>query len=297
VYLLSVEGKNGMLTGRACLCPVCYTHLNNASFESVGPKIEFNLPASYNSYADRFAEQPLPGNVPYNRNNSEVKNVGVSARSSVGASANSGIRNANGNTGTLVILKGVVGAGKSTFSQKILEGVLARGGHCIVEGTDKYCKTGMQTREAVFRVQRSLEEISRIANDDLVVVIDTCGEQTQEKQMKVFNVNFDGWKKVTLWPNLTRDGRGNAVNLVGYFAWSLRNVLLRKRPTARDSHYLNAESAGTQVCIDVHKKKSKALFNKRVEFEQWKFDNASISSLEALAEDYAKSLPEFQLMV
>ena len=44
VYLISEEGKEAMENAP---CPVCYTQLNQLSFECVGPKVVWNLPASY----------------------------------------------------------------------------------------------------------------------------------------------------------------------------------------------------------------------------------------------------------
>ncbi len=285
VYLLSEEGKQGLLRSNACVCPICYTPLNINSFEAVGPKINFDLPISYRAYESRFAESAVTGYLPSDRKNN-VNNLRENGNI---VSSNEAIRNANGNVGKLVILKGVVGAGKSTYAQKIKEGVLARGGACYVEGTDKYCNNGHHPRTTAAMVTNALLKIKEEKNDDIVVVIDTCGEQTGAKNYKVFGINFSGWTKVEIWPNLNRN------NMRGYFAWSLRNVLLRKRPTANSTYYLNAESAGNQACIDVHRKKTNALFPRNK--NDWQFSGATVYNLEKLAEDYAKLLPDFQLSV
>jgi len=284
VYLLSEEGKNSLLNSNHCVCPVCYANLNANSFEAVGPKINFELPVSYKSYESCFTEAPVAG---YDSSqNNRQSNSSQNNRQS-NSSQNNSIRNASGKAGTLVILKGVVGSGKSTYAQKIRDAVFARGGVCYVEGTDKYCKDGHHNKAAVSLAANSLMKIREEKNDDVVVVVDTCGEHTGSNNYNVFGVDFSGWTKEEIYPNLDKR------NMRGYFAWSLRNVLMRKKPSANDNHYLNPETAGVQVCIDVHKKKSYALFARSK--NEWQFSGATVENLEGLAEEYAKTIPEFQL--
>ena len=329
VYLLSSEGKNGLLRSHNCVCPVCYTPLNNGSFEKVGAKRAFDLPVYYQAYKSRFNEQQVSGYMPYSNQTSKksgrdkkiydvprrnlmgrraehmlasvaqsvVNNNTTTANSSstttlTTTNSNSitqntrlGLCNANGCTGTLVILKGVVGCGKSTTAQKIYENVLARGGVCYVEGTDKYCKTGVMTRDAVTMVNQQLFKIEEEKNNDMVVVIDTCGEQTGHSVRSIFGLDFSGWKRVDVWPNYYN------YDLAGYFAWSLRNVLMRRKPRDNDNHYLNPETAGVHTCIDVHRKKARALFPNN--YAVWQFSGATIENLEAQANEYAKLVTEF----
>ncbi len=284
VYLISADGKRTMLTSGQCACPVCYKRLIDADFEAVGPKIPFNLPVSYNSIASVFTEAPVRARQPPQSQSQPPQSQ--PPQSQPPQSQPSGIRNANNVAGKLVVMKGVVGAGKSTTAATIKNAIEARGGVCLVEGTDKYCKSGMHIRDAVSQVTRELMKISTIANDDLVVVIDTCGEQSNARSPKAFNVDFEGWQYIEVYPNLDRK------NMRGYFAWSLRNVLQRGAVGPASNYYLSPTSAGWVGCIYVHRKKAKALF-KQSEFAFWQFDGATVATLNPLADAYAATLTPF----
>jgi hypothetical protein len=70
----------------------------------------------------------------------------------------------------------------------------------------------MHIRDAVNAVQRDLEAAQESKNDDIVVVIDTCGEQSNRGNPRFFNVDFTGWTYIEVWANLNR------ADLPGYFA-------------------------------------------------------------------------------
>jgi hypothetical protein len=91
-----------------------------------------------------------------------------------------------------------------------------------------------------------------------------------------------------VFPNLDRN------NLAGYFAWSLRNVLRRGAANAGTDYYLSPVGAGVVVCIDVHKKKAKSLFNQR-EFQAWQFAGASLANLDGLSNAYEAGLKPFEM--
>lgn len=274
VYLISADGKSQMLASQNCACPVCYTALTANDFQVMGPKVAFELPASYssNDLKAKFGAVPAA----QDRLSSNRNNQNRPAQPPAGGS----MKNANGKTGILVILKGTVGAGKSTTASAIYDAVMARGGSCYNEGADKYSKVG---KNAGVEVQLALSKIRQDTNDDLVVVIDTCGETMTKKSFVVFGLDFTGWNKVDIIPNY--DPR----NAKGYFAWSLRNVLQRGKPGPDNSYYLSPTGAGISTCINVHKKKSQRLFGKQFK-QDWKFDGASIDSLSPLADQYEKSL-------
>lgn len=276
VYLVSTEGKTRMIESKQCSCPVCYHLLTEQDFEAVGPKIPFDLPESYNAYAARFAEAPA---VQPQHQHQRGKQPAPQGKQPIP-------RPANAKKGKVVVMKGVVGSGKSSASAAIKAAVEARGGECVVVGTDKYCKDGMHIRDAVNAVQRDLEAAQESKNDDIVVVIDTCGEQSNRGNPRFFNVDFAGWTYIEVWANLNR------ADLPGYFAWSLRNVLRRGAPGAADNFSLCPPKAGVGVCIDVHKKKAKALFRAN-EFAKWQFAGATEANLAALADQYARTLPAF----
>ncbi len=268
MYIFSERGKTGLLNCGRCVCPICYAPLRGDSFESVGPKPKFELLESYGVCAARFSND----NRPASRGNNNNAPVPFASAVAPGARIATAITNANGKTGVLVIMKGTVGAGKSTYSQALKAGVEARGGSCYVEGTDKYCQVGLDTRSAIGRVHQELNKVSADQNDDIVVVIDTCGENTEKNNYKVFDVDFTGWKKLEVSPNLERK------DMKGYFAWSLRNVLQRGKPGPNTNHYLNPVDASPKVCIDVHKKKCQRLFGGQMKL--WTFAGTSLNDAE-----------------
>jgi hypothetical protein len=114
----------------------------------------------------------------------------------------------------------------------------------------------LTVKDAVQQIKQSLLTINNSQTELNVVVIDTCGEHNSNSNT-FFEVNFDGWKKFNFWPNLNRS------NLSGYFAWSLRNVLLRTTPDENSNYFLNPVKAGVDTCLTVHKKKAIALFGKK----------------------------------
>lgn len=151
-------------------------------------------------------------------------------------------------------MKGTVGSGKSTFTSKLKELCDEKGIVCIIEGTDKYCKTGMSVRVAIPLVTKALLSTNDVPSDKQVIIcIDTCGEQSNAKTTKFFDVDFSGWNRKDVYVNLNRN------KLDGYLAWSLRNVLRRGAVTSESNYWLNPVGASVQVCIDVHTKKSKSL--------------------------------------
>jgi hypothetical protein len=152
---------------------------------------------------------------------------------------------------------------------------------------DKYCKIGMDPRTAQSHVKEALLKVAEIKSDDVVVVIDTCGEHTRNKSTKAFDVTFNG-KRFDVWPNLDKN------NIRGYLAWSLRNVLQRGSCTPDSNYWLCPAGAGAQTCIDVHKKKAKALL-RQDEFKHWQFAGANVVNLSGLADDYAKTLKPFSM--
>jgi hypothetical protein len=278
VYLISSGGLAKMTELKQLICPVCYHQLRDSSFEEVGPKVDFKLPESYAAFAERFVCIP---DEPVVQLDQKVTSLPLRKTDNKTAS----ITNKNGVCGKLVCMKGTVGAGKSHAAAAIKAVVEARGGVCIVEGTDKYTKTGMQFVQALASVTNALKMISTIDNDDLVVVIDTCGD-FPFRLTDVFRVNFANWQVINVWPNYdARDPRG-------YFAWSLRNVLLRRQATAAETFSLTPASTTVGVCISVHRKKCKALFAQE-QFRFWSFGRATVYSLRALADAYAARLPAF----
>lgn len=288
VYLVSEESYNQMIEHKNAFCPICYHVLGPNDFEKVGPRVEFKLPAEYENLKTLFDGKGKY----YNESNNVSSSVSSSVSGNVSSSSvnssshqsfsSESLKNKNGKKGRLIIMKGVVGSGKSTWAQEIKTIVEARGGVCLIAGTDKYCKNGMSVPEAIEQIKKDLESVREMTNDDIVVIIDTCGDRQGPKCMQ-FNVDFTGWKTENLWPNCDRS------NLRGYFAWSLRNVLMRTAPDEKSNYWLSGATVPHEKCISIHYGKARGLFTKRYELNECSFIGATIDSLRELAEAYEKT--------
>lgn len=252
VSVLSADGYQALISSNNCVCPLCYTKLEQNQFEIVGPKpVASDIDVFPKGSARYFSGlalpdvkvDPNPQQAPEEPQDPQVVFEQHMARLILNK------------TGTLLIMKGCVGAGKSTISARLDAKIKEIGGRCIIAGMDKYCKTGMNFHDAYDHVQKEICQLNTYPNDGkpLVVIIDTCGDNRDD----IFGLNFAGWKKVEYWPNLI------TVDLFGYLCWSLRNVLQRKQPGPNDTHWLNPRGAGVSKCIEVHSKKTRALFGNR----------------------------------
>lgn len=236
--IISKEGLEQLFSKpRYAICPVCYYQLIRADLTEVGPKPLLATELKVFNALDSNPFMTSFSTTSHTAPTVQKKRVGV-----------------------LVVMKGTVGSGKSTFTDAIERTTKERGGICIVAGTDRYCKNGANPRSAIDMVKRDLRRLdsSEIteATGPLVVVVDTCGERNENNS--AFDYNFNGWRRIEVWPNLTPAARRDAVGS-GYMAWTLRNVLLRGRPAQNDNFWLNSEGAGISVCIDVNHKKAQTL--------------------------------------
>ncbi len=259
VYVLSEEGYNELLSSKP-ICPICYANVNAETFSKVNPKplISEELNVFGEGTPDVFNK---------NYKVSNTTNFGVANQNNKPTVVNH--NNANNNVamgnlrlkknGLLIIMKGTVGAGKSTFSDKLRESYESQGKHFFTAGTDTHCKNGDSMQEAMAKIKENLMTINNIDdNDHVIVCVDTCGEHTTNKTTEIFGVNFAGWKKINVWPNYIRE------ELKGYLSWSLRNVLNREATTADSTFWLNPVNAGLSTCVSVHNKKAKAHFGKKI---------------------------------
>ena len=117
-------------------------------------------------------------------------------------------------------MKGVVGSGKSTISEKMRQLIEEKGNLCIVEGTDKYCKDGYQMQDAAQKVRTAILAVVNSDAKNPVIIIDTCGEKTSKT---VFDVDLSSWRFVNAWVNLDKS------NMDGYLSWSLRKHFCKER--------------------------------------------------------------------
>lgn len=286
LYVLSKEGYESLLQdSQTSLCPICYARLTQDNFTEVGPQIINELKVFDSSTTNIFDKGTYDPSCPIvvssnsssnsnsnssyssSRSNSRANsssNWRASAASS-SSSSSSSIATSGGNpygantlkinipNANVVVMKGTVGSGKSTYARKIKERVEAAGGQCLVVGTDKYCKNGMHILQAIDRVKEDIAKINYLdKSKQIVLIVDTCGEKCTKKM--VFEYNIAKTNAINFWPN------SNMKNLDGYAAWTLRNVLSRTRPSDQDRYNLNPETAGTDMCIRVHQTKTSKLY-------------------------------------
>lgn len=115
------------------------------------------------------------------------------------------------------------------------------GCECFIEGTDKYCKTGMAKKNAIKKIMTQLNKAKK-STKNTCVIIDTCGDGDHGNTNNVFfNVDFDGWTRIDIFPNFLKD------DLEGYLCWSLRNVLKRGAPSKQSNFYLTPATASVKV--------------------------------------------------
>jgi len=268
IYVFSEEGYLKMTEEKGTLCPVCYVELKRENFEKIGKKPEIKLETIFpEGCKSIFSDNIATGKVVDEKKIQSMEK-----------------------TGTVIILRGTVGAGKSTAAQMIKQKVEEKGGYCLVVGTDKFCKEGIPTKQAIELVSEEIRNINNIKNKNIVLVVDTCGEKTNIKN--VFGHDLKSWNLLNLTPNLPNKKQEE---MKKYFAWSLRNVLLRKKPTTSDNFYLNAESASYETCMKVHKDKALKLFGKKI-YESFNVNGSSkelvIENLTPIALEYEKKLKE-----
>ena len=196
----------------------------------------------------------------------------------------------------LVLLRGTVGPGKSTFAKylaKMLEDQ-KRPRHIV--SMDLFCAQGYSFSEASRRVEQELRNFIHRHSDPAmnpVIIMDLCNE-TLNKTNTFFKVDLRDWKQIDTYPNLFRLPGSDTKwdNLNGYLAWSLRNVLARKTPGPGDTHWLNPIDTSVAKCMEVHKKKASSLFGGRVVNE---FYRIPVQERTDLATRYAETLRLRQL--
>jgi hypothetical protein len=187
MYVMSDGGFNDLKKDIACVN--CFTKLTIDDFDKVGPKPDIKLNElvvwskdTKNIYSTKFNE-PIPMFANDNKNISVPRNKKLE------------------NKGIVIIMEGTVGAGKSTMSELIKKQIEDRGGLCIIEGTDKYCKTGVAIRNAIDMITSELLKLESSTNPLTVAIIDTCGDK---KGKYIFNVDFSNWKTLCIKPNFDK---------------------------------------------------------------------------------------------
>lgn len=285
--VLSNEGYHALTTGSFSACPVCYQPLTAADFTRTGPRVADAGGSSLDlsDTADIFRTQSY--------GTASTGAVAAAAASTSTTTIDRSASRSRSGNGTLIFMRGTVGSGKTTLSKKIKEMVEARGGICLVEGVDQYSKSGLSFPEAQRTITAHIIEFMNQGNPDKVLVIDTCGENTDKRS--VFGCDLHRWKHVSITPNYKKN-----VNMDEYLAWTLKNVLQRHSTKADQSldYYLNPRDAGVSTCIDVHLKKARKVFGKKL-VKTGPVASASdrsisdiIAEIDEMAQKYQKYLDE-----
>jgi hypothetical protein len=223
--VLSEEGLNLLLARpETSLCPICYTPLTREQFLKV--------------------ESPKISNIDISTMNDIFQNQNISENSATSTSTSS----TSSDSQILVILKGTVGSGKTTYANKLQKIAQDAGYQCIIEGTDKYIIRGTQMKQAINTIKNNLQTICNSPDAKKIVIIDTCGERSNIND--VFGVNFNGWTIKEIFVNYDSTQQDK------YLAWSLRNVIRRQENDA----VLTVGKSSLPTCIAVHLKKAMALF-------------------------------------
>lgn len=254
---LSEDGYNTLITSDRKICPLCYGTLTDADFSRIGPKPNVDHKNIISSDTVR------PNNVwtqGYNNNYASMR-ASTSSYSSVGPSTSYSSqpkKQTNKLTRTakcvLVVMKGTVGSGKTTFTEQLQKACDSQDVTCIIEGVDKYTTKGFSFKDAQQEIMKNILAINDFdVSKPVVVCIDTCGERTNNTNMIIFDVDFRGWTRVNVEVNLNRS------RIPEYLAWSLRNVLRRGPSSAKSNYNLNPIGASLRTCIDVHTDKAKKL--------------------------------------
>ena len=266
--VFSNNGYDKMLSRNMLNCPWC---LKKCTFYNVGPKIE--LPVI-------FTDEDIYPFIDSNSNKGLGK--GYSKYNTLPNEPT--ILNSNQKK-ILFQAKGPVGAGKTTIFTRIKEEIIKMGGDCYMEGTDKYCNSGMHIKNAITNVSNQLDKAFKSTNNLVVVIIDTCGENPSSL---VFGKNFNNWTRFDIAVNLFEDNK-----IKEYLSWSLYNVLNRSKHSYLTPYYLEHISASVSKCVEIHTKKSQYLFgNKFIKVTNKSKLNEIIDDIKNDYEYYQKYLDE-----
>jgi hypothetical protein len=298
VYVLSKDGYAKLLANPvSSVCPVCYAALTAKDFIEVGPKPEVkeqeifseDFVAANNIFSGQKQAkvQGPPGGAPVAAYNGGAAYHPVANNG--GAAANVQNDQKGADAGTIIVMKGTVGGGKSAFVAELKKQLEEKGYVCTVASFDKWAKQGM-VKEAAGLIAKELTEAKASNAAKKVVVVDTCGDQ--HKIHDVFFHDFSKWKEIQVIPNYS------AQDQQGYLAWSLRNVLQRGPSGANTSYWLaphgydqRKKQPMSATCVEVHQQKAskhikgaKQMVKKNLTVEQ------AIAELNAKADAYAAKL-------
>ena len=160
----------------------------------------------------------------------------------------------------LIILNGTMGAGKTTYSNKLQFELEKLNFKVFNEGYDKYIVNGANNaQEALDQIQHSLSKINLYKDDNVAVIADTCGDKHKNNNI-IFGIDLSDFKRFDIYPNY------NEMDFDGYLKWTLYNVLSRhtRIDTIGSNYNVNPVDNGVNTCTSIHKNKAQLVFNKNI---------------------------------
>lgn len=190
----------------------------------------------------------------------------------------------------VVMLKGITGAGKSTFSTELIKQVTEKNffsvcKHFCPDDINKKLSSG-QRLIGVEQTEKDLRHFVLNLTGNRFCIIDTCGERYNENDPRkiCFNVSLAGLEVMVVKPNF------DETDIIGYEHFCLFNVLNRGNHSATTSYWLNPVSATYETCMKVHNDKARAFLG------AWHSDirttniAQTLSFIQPKAEEYKRSL-------
>lgn len=284
--VLSEEGYATMIAdSNTLLCPICYTSLTPNDFSKVGPKATESITIFQQGTGNIFAKNSIPiprasafkaiPNVISNSNNSSTTKPVLFSTPPIGKL----------DKRTVLIMRGTVGSGKTTYAHKLKQEITNKGWQCLIASPDKYSKAGIDRLDIPSMIKTELAKLDSFdKSKHIVLIVDTCGDRADDKY--AFGYDISKWNAKFVWPNY------NESNKDGYMAWSLRNVLLRGEPTENDRFYLNPISLGLVRCRDTHRNKASSFIKKKTCRTNIK-DNMTVAEAIAVLDARADAYQEY----
>lgn len=294
-FVLSADGATFMKQYASCV--VCMQRIDESYLVPVGPSVhtddvikhispDFIAITSPQSLVQVSISGAEPFNASARTSTSSASSASSASNASSASSASTGSRAATVQAGKnvcLVVLKGTVGCGKSTFAANLKQEAESRGFVVFVCSPDKVCvERGCDMRQACTIVSETLGDFIAQKDPKQLVIVDTCNENTHKKTEVIFGCKF-GPRHIIL-VNWT-DG----CSLEQYLAFSLHNVLSRPAHSRDSNFYLNPVTASRDVCISVHRKKATTVFSAKKVKQAY----PQITALPALHAQYSAALPSF----
>jgi signal recognition particle GTPase len=233
--VLSKEGYELFIKNENSLCPICYQKLTHINLVPIDKKPEINIKllpctqGTYNIYTKKEEIQTITPKKEQQR--------------------------------FLILMRGTIGAGKSTIAKQLHKKITDVGIKSIIISMDQYCKEGYDMSQAANNIKNDIIEFSKNDDSRLVIISDLCNEKNPNLK-NYFGINMMSWKPISFWANIHKVLKLMTVEeKYNYLAWSLYNVLNREIHNKDSLYFLNPVHFGFGKCIEIHKRKYETLLN------------------------------------